>query len=441
MQKIITILLLCLNIVINAADGDLDTSFFGNGKVVTDVGSTSNEANAIALQPDGKIIAAGLSVVGGNNNFALARYNANGSLDISFGTNGIALTSFGGTNDLANAVVVQPNGKIIAAGRSNVTGNIDFALARYNPNGSLDTSFGNSGLVTTNFGGDTNIAWAIILQPDGKIIAAGQSNVGGNNNFALARYNPNGSLDASFGNSGLVTTNFSGTAQDEIFAAILQPDGKIVAVGASDAGGAGDNFALARYNANGSLDTSFGTGGLVTTNFSGEDEAFAVILQPDGKIIAAGRSNALGANDFALARYNANGSLDTSFGTGGLVITNLGGTDRALAVILQPDGKIVAIGEADPIGIIQFALARYNPNGSLDTSFGSNGFVFTSFENSVNDLANAAAIQADGKIVVAGSAEIAGNTDFALARYLIPSIEISLLAQNTRAKYFTVRLE
>ncbi len=269
--------------------------------------------------------------------------------------------------------------------------------------------------MTTDFGG-TDIANAVVLQSDGKIVAVGQDS----SDFALARYNADGSLDSSFGTGGKVTTDFGGS--DAALAAVLQPDGKIVAVGTSAA-----DFALARYNTDGSLDTSFGTGGKVTTDFGGTDQAWAAVLQPDGKIVAAGLASA----DFALARYNTNGSLDTSFGTGGKVTTSFEGSDQARAVVLQPDGKIVAVGWDNGV---EFALARYNTDGLLDSSFGTGGKVTTDFGGS--DAALAAVLQSDGKIVAVG---FANTTDFALARYLIPSLEISSLARDLRAKYFLLQ--
>jgi uncharacterized delta-60 repeat protein len=263
--------------------------------------------------------------------------------------------------------------------------------------------------VRTDFNSGRSFANAVAVQPDGKILAAGATFVGGvGNEWALARYNGDGSLDASFGTGGLVITDIA----PEIIDLALQPDGKIVA------GGRGSgNFALARYNPDGSLDTSFGTGGKVATDWGGDDAIFSVALQPDGKIVAAGDSLSSTA-DFVLARYSLDGSLDSSFGTGGKVITDFGGVGgRANAVVLQPDGKIVAAGisvhAANPA---TFALARYNVDGSLDSSFGIGGKVTTSFGGAFGDVANALVLQPDGKIVAAGTDE-ATSWDFALARY------------------------
>ena len=294
-----------------------------------------------------------------------------GSLDTTFGTDGKVTTNFS-ADDSGNAVALQPDGKIVVAGYTNT----NFAVARYNADGTLDTTFDSDGKVTTAIGSGTDKGYALGLQPDGKIVVAGESHNGTDKDFALARYNANGTLDNTFGTVdsgqtrlGYATTTI-GSADDVAYGLALQPDGKIVLAGQSN-NGSNLDFALARYNANGTLDTSFGTGGKVTTAFgNGIDSISAVALQPDGKIVVAGYTN----TDFALARYNANGSLDTSFSNDGKVTTDLGTAfDAVYAVALQPDGKIVAAGEI----LTAFGLARYNADGSLDTTFGEDGKVTT----------------------------------------------------------------
>jgi uncharacterized delta-60 repeat protein len=294
-----------------AAAGDLDSSFGLGGKVLTDFGSGSvDTANAVAVQPNGKIVAAGVSGTGGGEDFALARYNADGSLDSSFGLGGKVLTDFGsGSVDTANAVAVQPNGKIVAAGISGSGGLFDFALVRYNANGSLDPGFGADGKVLTGFGVGSSIdaANGVALQSNGKIVAAGShffTQLGGLLSFALARYNSDGSLDAGFGSGGKVLTGVAGAAN----AVTLRPNGKIVAAGFSCLNLGGpclpNDFALAGLNDDGSLDAGFGADGIVVTDLGGLlDTANAVALEPNGKIVAAGVSDAGGTRDFALVRY------------------------------------------------------------------------------------------------------------------------------------------
>ncbi|MFE5711448.1 calcium-binding protein [Streptomyces sp. NPDC056501] len=290
-------MLFCPGIAL-AAPGDLDPGFDGDGRVTTDFGGFDQAGGVVVQVADSKIIAAGPA--GGN--FALARYNADGSLDTTFDTDGKVTTDFGGADE-AFGVAVQADNKIVAAGRSDTGGTNDFALARYNPtDGSLDTTFDTDGRVITNFGGNSDQADELAVQADGRIVAAGGSDAGGNPNFALARFNPtDGSLDTTFDTDGRVTTDFVGV--DAATSLAVQSDGNIVAAGRSNTAGTVD-FALARYNAtDGTLDTTFHADGRVTTDFGGFDSAAGVAVQPDGKIIAAGARSASGNTDFALARY------------------------------------------------------------------------------------------------------------------------------------------
>ncbi len=395
----------------HAAPGDLDPTFDADGLVITDFATMDDSAAAVAIQSDGKIITVGRADESGNRNFALARYNTNGSLDITFDTDGKVTTDFAGGEDSAAAVAIQADGKIVVAGFATETGNRNFALARYNTNGSLDNTFDTDGKVTTDFSGDDSAA-GVAIQADGKIVAVGVTGVV--TDFALARYNTNGSLDNTFDTDGKVTTDFDGDA-DGAAAVKIQADGKIVAAGqATDVLG-NRNFGLARYNTNGSLDNTFDTDGKVTTDFAGSlDQAFALAIQADGKIVAAGL--ALPGPDFALARYNTNGSLDTGFDTDGKVTTDFAGeSDVAFGVAIQANGKIVAAGLASVAGDSNFGLARYNTNGSLDNTFSVDGKVTTDFGSGINQ-AFGVAIQPDGKIVAAGETST-GDLDFAVARY------------------------
>ncbi len=458
------------------ADGSPDVSFDGDGKVLTDFGSY-DIASDVAIQADGKIIAAGYTADDNwNNDFALSRYNADGSLDGTFDADGkvttsvfvvsstataIALqengriviagysgnganadfavafydnsylafkttTSIGNFEDAANAVAIQADGKIIAAGSAQNGANYDFALVRYNPDGSLDTTFDGDGKLTTDFG-NLDVANAVAIQPDGKIIAAGVGSIPigedlYTSQMELVRYNADGSLDTSFGAGGKVITQSVRGAS----AMVIQSDGKIIAAGFVDLyvfppGYSVADFAIVRYNADGSLDTSFDGDGIARTNFGDYDVAKSVVLQADGKIVAAGytRTGIVNSPDFALARYNPNGSLDTSFDTDGKVTTSFGASNGANVVGIQRNGKIVAagFGNSDGSANRDFALVRYNPNGSLDDSFDTDGKVTTDFFG-VSDFANAVAIQRDGKIVAAGSAQNGTRTDFAAARYI-----------------------
>src|SRR6266568_2136528 len=360
-----------------------------------------------------------------------------GALDPSFGSGGIVVTDFNGSiDDAAFAVAVQPDGKILAAGYVfSSASNYDFALVRYLPDGSLDPSFGTNGKVATDFHGSTDVARAVALQPDGRIVVAGYALRldGPAFDFALARYNADGSLDASFGVGGKVATDFAGAGgSEQAHALALQPDGKIVAAGWTSSAGV-SGFALARYNADGSLDTGFGAAGKGTPGFSGGfARPPAALLQAAGKIVATGtvsNSFTTTGEDFALARYNADGSLDATFGTDGRVVTDFsagGGifanNDGATSAALQPDGKIVVAG-VTTTATRDFALARYDADGRLDLTFGVNGKVVTDVDNAHNN-AFAVALQPDGRIVIAGQVQPLdrSSSNFALARYLNPEV-------------------
>lgn len=349
------------------SNGSLDASFGAGGLATTSFGEpgTENSAYALALQGDGKIVVAGVAMVQGssgyNDHFAIVRYLSNGSLDPSFDGDGKVTTRIYGAENKARAVALQGDGKIVAAGYTGTGGRLDMAVARYHSDGRLDTGFDVDGKASTDFGRNES-ANSVIWQPDGKIVVAGYTSGSGVTDIALARYNANGSLDVGFGAGGKVTTDFAGRA-DTGMAAALQPDGKIVAAGAS-ASGEDSDFALVRYNPDGSLDTGFGVGGKVLTAIGGgSDIGNALVIQPDGKIVVSGSSaGSDGRADFALARYLSNGSPDVAFGVGGKVTSDFGGYDDAsMALARQADGKLVAAGsKAVPaFNRSYFALARY----------------------------------------------------------------------------------
>ena len=295
---------------------------------------------------------------------------------------------------------------------------------RFSKDGAPDLTFGSGGTVITDILGRDDIAIAATIQSGGKIVAVGLSRVGNISDFAVVRYNPDGSLDSGFGSGGKVITDFGG--DDIAFAVKSQQDGKIVAAGVAHNSGTLFDFALARYNLDGSLDQTFNFDGKVTTDFFGITEfLFNIAIQPDGKIVAAGRASPVRDSDFALARYNPNGSLDPTFGINGKVTTDFfGGLDDARAIIIQPNGKIIAAGTIqnhpaiESFPFLDFALARYNTNGSLDQTFGSGGKVNTDFFGG-GDVGVGAVLQPDGKIVIGGIAtNSSGGLDFALARYI-----------------------
>jgi uncharacterized delta-60 repeat protein len=394
-----------------AAAGDPDPTFSADGKQISDFGAGPSAASAAVQQADGKIVAVGAA----DGNFLVARYNLDGSLDPSFSGDGRAQTNFTGF-DQARGVALQGS-KIVVVGKGGDPGDDGsgdgFALARYNPNGSLDTSFSGDGKQLTNIDYRFDQANAVAVQANGKIVVVGRSGsdrFGGGFGFALARYNPNGTLDTSFSGDGVQRT-FFGFNGDEAKGVAIQTDCKIVAAGISYDG----DFAVARYNPNGSLDASFSADGRQTTDFGGLEGASAVALQTNNRIVAVGHAILTTTGDFTLARYNPNGTLDNSFSGDGRQTTDFGfgADDGANDVAIQANGRIVAVGVAGGGATgDDFALARYNTDGSLDPGFSGDGRKRTSFGGP--DSANGVALQGDGRIVAVG----AGNGEFALARYL-----------------------
>jgi uncharacterized delta-60 repeat protein len=363
-----------------------------------------------------------------------------GALDTTFGMGGKATVSFlpGSNSSRAQGVLVQPDGKLVLAGfAQRSTTDSDFAVARLNANGSLDTGFSATGKSTVSFnlGGGTNAgARAVALQADGKIVVAGFAQRTANNtDFAVARLLANGYLDTGFGSGGKTNFGFGlgSVNDDEATGLVIQPDGKIVVAGFAQRTANDFDFAVARLNADGSLDTSFnGTGktnfGFSLSSGANKDEAFGVALQPDGKIVLVGfaQTSANGFN-FAVARLTAAGALDPAFnGTGKVAVAfNLGGTnDEGFGVALQGDGRIVVAGFAEVgQGHFNFAVARLNTDGSLDAAFGTGGKAHVAFAlggGTLNDdEATALAVQPDGRIVVTGFAQrTADDFDFAIAR-------------------------
>jgi len=433
---IIASLIMATAVFGQTASSNLDPTFGSGGTVRTDFSGNIDQANAVAIQPDGKIVAAGSSFSNTKTveDFIVARYNTNGTLDKRFGNNGKITTDFFRNVDSISALIIQPDGKIVVAGVAQLAGTSGtprvFALARYTSDGRLDGSFGNGGSLTTSFGGTFAAASSIMLQPDGKIVVAGTADFnprvpGSGLDFALARYNANGTLDASFGDAGKIVFDFFGSF-DQANAAALQPDGKIIVVGSAsyDSFNRDIGFALTRFNPDGTTDFGFGTGGKqITDFFDAGAKANGIVLQPDGRFVVAGTASDSAtrpaATDFALARYNPDGTLDSTFGIGGetSVPFSDSATEQGNALALTSDDKIIVAGSAFKTLSTppDFALRRYNSDGSIDTSFGNGGAITNDFAAGT-DNAQAVAIQADGNVIAAGRA-FRSNFDLALARY------------------------
>lgn len=338
------------------SSGALDPTFGGDGKVLTNFTPGFDSAFGVAVQADGKIVAAG-AAAGSGGRIAIARYLTNGSLDPAFSGDGKQITNLTSGDDYAWAVAIQPSDqRIVVVGGAGGSGG-RFMLARYNQNGTLDGTFGNSGRVLTDFTSRYEYVDAIAIQGDGKILAAGSTNYFGSNpRFALARYETDGDLDTTFSGDGKQTTGFAeGLAW--AFGVALETDGDIVA-----AGQAGSKVAIARYSANGVIDGSFSGDGRQTTNLTaGTDYADEVMIQADGSFVVVGSANYFGADArFAILRYQVGGPLDSTFSGDGKVLTNpSGGVDWALGAVLQPsDEKIVVAGRTSGSGG-RFIVGRY----------------------------------------------------------------------------------
>jgi uncharacterized delta-60 repeat protein len=418
-----------------AADGSLETSFGNGGKVITDFFGLWDEVRDVAIQSDGKIVAAGFTqTLSTGDDFAVARFNANGELDPTFGAGGKVTIDFFGGDDQAYALAIQPDGRIILAGYAGkILSYTTFALARLNTDGRLDETFGNNGKVSSGISGIYLQARDVALQSDGSIVVGGVYFVGPLSfSFVLTRYLTSGSPDTTFGTSGWVTTNFHKPKDDfepddQLSAIAIQSDGKIVAAGHTRARRSNSTFAVARYLPGGTLDESFASGGKITIPFfTGSDVARDVAIQTDGKILVAGAifNSVSQRPEFGVARINSDGTLDAAFGNAGKVTDGVNAFSAAAATLLvQPDKKIVVAGGAefkrrtDGYADTAFAVVRFDKDGNLDKTFGLEGRRTDDF-GELSDDASAVAIQPDGRLVVAGgSASFQTRVDFAVVCY------------------------
>jgi uncharacterized delta-60 repeat protein len=388
-----------------------------------------SQINSIAIQADGKIIAGGYSTnLNLENLFAIAKYNSNGTIDTNFGSNGI-VTTLVGTSCVINAIAIQTDGKIIVAGYTldNVS---KIALARYESNGALDNTFGDNGIVKTSINQAANANSVKILN-DGSILIGGLSILNGQSILALAKYESNGTPDNTFGNNGIVTKSIN--YQSSINDIAIQEDGKII-VGGSNYNGSVNQIILGRFNVDGSDDTSFGSSGVTLTSISNNALINKIVLDNDGNIFAAGKTGQNPNEKFVLAKYTSSGNLDTTFNTTGYVLTTIGASPVANDIKIQADNKIVLGGASSNNNVNQFALIRYNTDGSLDSTFGNLGklTILISDSSGINSIA----IQTDGNVVVGGSSynKISDITKFTIARFVksnVNSISITAPANNS----------
>jgi uncharacterized delta-60 repeat protein len=413
-----------------ASPGQLDRSFGHHGRVVRDIGQ-ANGIDAVATQPDGKIVAVGTALrkVDGRDRYRLlvARFRVNGRLDRSFSGNGRAVVDLPGSRDLAADVAVQPNGKIVAAANTGYTSHygpaLEFGAVRLTPDGALDRRFGRQGIQTVYFGSPSDTdseVHALAIAPHGKVILAGEflpDNQNGEDRlFAVARLTSRGKLDDSFSGDGMQTTDFGGSYNVAYGVAIDGRERPVLAGVVLVPGSAGGIAGVARYLPDGSLDPSFSGDGTqtlpATTSFRGVAD---VSVDDTDRVLIAGTTRASESYRplaFALARFGVTGNIDPTFGDAGMETTSFSGRrSAASAVALDGDGRIVLAGTVKTHGDGDFGLARYLPDGLPDTTFAGDGHLTTSLRR--DDEGNDVALDAMGRIVVGGSADPLT----ALARY------------------------
>lgn len=345
--------------------------------------------NKAILQSDGKLVIAGDGQVPNVSHVFVARYNTDGSLDNTFGTNGIVLTQTGSESS-GKSLIQQSDGKIIVAGYARESGVSKVLLIRYNTDGSLDTSFGSSGKVTTPVG-SAAIARGVVLQSGNEIVVSGMTLISGIPNFFAARYINNGvndgTLDTTYGTGGIVSTLVGSSSQANSM--IIQSDNKVVLGGQAEVSGI-TQFALVRYTTSGALDATFGTGGVVTTIIGNRSLINSLKLDASNRIVSGGVSD----GDFALARYTSTGALDSTFNTTGIVTTNIGNFAQINSLVFDTSGGIIAGGFSSN-GLS--TLAKYTTSGSLDTGF--NGIGILIFNDFISK-ARAVVVQSDNKIIM-----------------------------------------
>lgn len=390
----------------------LDTTFgtSQNGTVTFNNG-TQTIGYAVGLQSSGKIIVGGSANISGVNSIVLARYLTNGTLDTTFGTNGFTTTSIG-SDAQGFSLSIQSDDKIIIAG-SSIVAQTEIIVARYTVNGVLDTTFGTLGITATQLGVGASACCSLVQPADQFIVVAGSAVVNGTGQFMIARYNTVGVLDSTFGSGGIVTVAVGTLSSAQAIA--IESNNKLVIAGSAQ-GASHLQYALVRLNTDGSLDSGFGSSGIVTTAVtnSTEDRIYGVAIQSDQKIVVAGHSIINSITQVSLARYTTAGILDNSFGTSGIVTTAVSDFSYAQAITIQPDGKSVITGASDN----QICTARYTTAGVLDGTFGNNGIVTSTIN--ARAMNNSIVLQPDGKIVTAGAADssatvvryLTNNSDF-----------------------------
>ncbi|MGL4232222.1 MAG: hypothetical protein ACRCWJ_12725 [Casimicrobium sp.] len=423
-------------------DGKSSPATPGFGSLYTDMFGGDDLVRAMVVTPELGIILAGSCVSPTSNRavFCAARYDSSGNLVAGFGNNGKLLAPISQNADQLHAAALQPDGKLVLGGSCSNGSFSTFCVARFNANGGFDPTFNGTGAVVTSIGATEDLVTAIALQPDGKIVVSGycRNNGATRVNFCVARYNADGSLDNGFRGTGSVITTLGTTSNIESSATAIAiaSNGSISLAGScSDPVNNARFICVVRYNANGSLDTSFNSTGKLQVDVPGfnSETASTIALQPDGRMLIGGYY----ANDFLLVRLSASGALDprfapsSSFGAGILRASITGGDDVLTQIALQPDGKILAAGACNPNNVnrTEFCLARFHSDGNFDESFATgsvygNGKLVITMGTGTTRLIDAAdriaavAVLRDGRIMLGGSCSIGGNAQFCTARLL-----------------------
>ena len=405
--------------------GQLDTTFGQAGVVTNSINliKQNTHVNTMALQNDGKVVVAGFS---GNNfdyNFALARFTKDGILDNTFGINGKEIIPIGTKESRIISIALQNDGKIVATGYSFNGDPFQFTTVRYNQNGTLDKSFGTDGITVTPVNEFSSLANSMVIQNDGKILVGGYILTtkfeNGDKDFATVRYNSDGSLDNTFGVNGIVTS--SSTSEELLRNLAIQIDGKIIA--ATSIVLSDKHFIkIRRFNSNGSLDNTFGVNGIVTDFNNPSSFCRNITIQSDGKIVIAGHSSFnIGKNNCMMIRYNADGTTDNTFGKNGIVIDSIGNKGSTICSLnIKNDGSIEATGFSINDSQCDLAIIHHKSNGRLDSTFGANGIetIQTGYDVYIlPPVYNFAAMQIDGNIVTAGTIQNGITSNMVLYRF------------------------
>ncbi len=430
MKRLAIILLISICQFIYAQDGTIDSTFNNNGYIMTQIlpeeDLKTSEAKRVLIQPDGKILVAGFYDNFGVDQITLVRYLPDGTPDMSFGDSSIVKSYFYQLWDFPHTLGLQSDGKIIVSGYTISDTDYDVALMRFNTDGSVDSSFGVNGRVMTQVGSSHDYAYDMVILDDDKIVLTGSTHNSTIVDGILVKYTANGQLDASFGNNGIVITDFTG-ATDVFTTIAATTDGKIVVGGYSNNGTTGKReFALARYNADGTLDPSFDGDGLLTIEeFLGQ--MYSIQLLSQNQIMFVGGTG--GGSRVALGKINADGTRDNNFGTNGLLETNFVNStfDNANKLLLQDDGKFIITGTTfkDMTSWVMSGQ-RFNSDGSVDTTFGDGGAFFIDLSERGYSRSNSAVLAPDGSIYVVG-----------VTRNIYNVITFSVLKLNNNASPYT----